>query len=238
MTTAPTVKRILLKLSGEVLRRGDEALAPEVLSEMASSIAELRAIGLEIGVVIGGGNIFRGLSGAEKGVGRAQGDSMGMLATAINALALQNALDAASVPSKLFTAAPMPSVAPLFTHRAAREALAAGAVCLFAGGTGNPFFTTDSAAALRAAEIGADALVKATKVDGVYTADPKKDPTAVKYDRLTYEEALAKRLRIMDASAFAICRDNAIPILVLDFFEKGAMIRAVTTGGAGTWITE
>mgnify|MGYP002625274653 CR=1 FL=1 len=238
MTASPTIKRILLKLSGEVLRRGDEALSGEVLAEMASSIAELRAAGLEIGVVIGGGNIFRGLSGAEKGVGRAQGDSMGMLATTINALALQNALDAAAVPSKLFTATPMPAVAPLFTHRAAREALAGGAVGLFAGGTGNPFFTTDSAAALRAAEIGADALVKATKVDGVYTADPKKDPTAVKCDRLTYEEALSKRLRIMDASAFAICRDNAIPILVLDFFEKGAMMRAVTTGGAGTWITD
>jgi len=232
----PNVKRILLKLSGEVLRRGDEAICPAVLGEMASSIAELRARGLEIGVVIGGGNIFRGLSGAEKGVGRAQGDTMGMLATTINALALQNALDGAGIPAKLFTATPMPAVGPLFTHRDAREALASGAVGLFAGGTGNPFFTTDSAAALRAAEIGADALVKATKVDGVYTADPKKDPTATKYDRLTYEEALARRLRIMDASAFAICRDNAIPILVLDFFEKGAIIRAVTTGGAGTWI--
>lgn len=229
-------KRVLLKLSGEVLgnKASGECLDPERLSFMAERVKAVRALGVETALVVGGGNIFRGLSGLSGGVDRTTGDSMGMLATVINALALSAALANAGVPSVVMTASPMPKFAALCDAAEARRELAAGKVVIFAGGTGNPFFSTDSGAALRAAEIGADALLKATKVDGVYSADPAKDPSAVRYDHIDYATALAKRLKVMDAAAFALCMDNSIPIVVFDFFREDAFERAVTDGSAGT----
>ena len=232
-------RRILLKLSGEVLRdsQSGECLSDSVLAEMAKQIQSVRKMGVQVGVVIGGGNIFRGMKGQDRGFGRAHGDNMGMLATLINSLALQSALEAAGVPAKTLSATAMPSLAELFTFRRAIELLEAGTVVLIGGGTGNPFFTTDSAAALRAAEIGAEVLLKATKVDGIYDADPVKNPKAVKFDRLTYSEALARRLKVMDAAAFSLCTDNQIPILVFDFFKRGELLRVVRGEKAGTLVT-
>ena len=232
-------RRILLKLSGEVLRdtASGECLSDAVLAEMAAQIKALRGLGVQVGVVIGGGNIFRGLKGQDRGFGRAHGDNMGMLATLINSLALQAALEAAGVPAKTLAATSMPALAELYTFRRAIELLEAGTVVLIGGGTGNPFFTTDSAAALRAAEIGAEVLLKATKVDGIYDADPVKNPKAVRFDRLTYSEALARRLKVMDAAAFSLCMDNQIPILVFDFFKRGELLRVVRGEKAGTLVT-
>ena len=232
-------RRILLKLSGEVLRdsASGECLSDAVLAEMAGQIKALRGLGVQVGVVIGGGNIFRGLKGQDRGFGRAHGDNMGMLATLINSLALQAALEAAGVPAKTLAATSMPALAELYTFRRAIELLEGGTVVLIGGGTGNPFFTTDSAAALRAAEIGAEVLLKATKVDGIYDADPVKNPKAVKFDRLTYSEALARRLKVMDAAAFSLCMDNQIPILVFDFFKRGELLRVVRGEKAGTLVT-
>ena len=232
-------RRILLKLSGEVLRDSGsgECLSDSVLAEMAAQIKALRGMGVQVGVVIGGGNIFRGLRGQDRGFGRAHGDNMGMLATLINSLALQAALEAAGVPAKTLAATSMPALAELYTFRRAIELLEAGTVVLIGGGTGNPFFTTDSAAALRAAETGAEVLLKATKVDGIYDADPVKNPKAVKFDRLTYSEALARRLKVMDAAAFSLCMDNQIPILVFDFFKRGELLRVVRGEKAGTLVT-
>lgn len=222
-------KRILLKLSGEVLKGSSSACHDEtVLADVAKRITELVEVGTEVGIVLGGGNIFRGLPAAQKGkTDRVLGDTMGMLATVINALAVQNALEQVGTKAMVMTAQQMPQVATPFNARLAIEKLSSGTVVIFAGGTGNPFFSTDTGAALRAAEIKADALLKATKVDGVYTADPKKDPTATRYTTLSYEEALAKRLNVMDATAFALCRDNNIPILVFDFSSPDAMRRIV-----------
>jgi uridylate kinase len=189
-------------------------------------------------VVLGGGNIFRGLTGAQNGTNRVLGDTMGMLATIINALAVQNALERIGTAATVMTAQQMPQIAPPFNARQAIALLEQGTVVIFAGGTGNPFFSTDSGAALRAAEIEADALLKATKVDGIYTADPKKDPTATRYTTLTYEEALAKRLNVMDAAAFALCRDNNISTIVFDF-ENPAALMSVVQGDTtlGTVVT-
>ena len=224
-------RRILLKLSGEVLgnRETGECLDAAKLAFMAERIKRVRDLGVEIGVVLGGGNIFRGLTGAGKGVDRVTGDSMGMLATIINALGMRNALEAIGVPAAVMTAVEMPRLAEPFVQRKALKYLAEGKVVIFGGGTGNPYFSTDSAAALKACEIGADALLKATKVDGVYSADPKKDPAAVKYDSLKYETALEKRLKVMDSAAFALCMDNSIPIVVFDFFD-GAAFESVIAG--------
>ena len=232
-------RRILLKLSGEVLRdsASGECLSDSILAEMAAQIKAVRKMGVQVGVVIGGGNIFRGLKGQDRGFGRAHGDNMGMLATMINSLALQSALEAAGVPAKALSATAMPALCELYTFRRALELLEAGTVVLIGGGTGNPFFTTDSAAALRAAEIGAQVLLKATKVDGIYDADPVKNPQAVKFDRLTYSEALARRLKVMDAAAFSLCMDNQIPILVFDFFKRGELLRVVRGEKAGTLVT-
>lgn len=229
-------KRVLLKLSGEVLGNPEtgECLDPQRLAAMAERVASVRAMGVQTGLVVGGGNIFRGLSGAEGGTDRVTGDSMGMLATVINALALSSALGRIGVPSAVMTATPMPKFAELFDARRAVELLEAGVTCLFAGGTGNPFFSTDSGAALRAAEIKADALLKATKVDGVYTADPRKDPSAARYAHLDYATAISKRLKVMDAAAFALCMDNSIPIIVFDFFRDGAFERVVSGEDEGT----
>ncbi|HRV30917.1 MAG TPA: UMP kinase [Kiritimatiellia bacterium] len=235
----PRFKRILLKLSGEVLRDPDtgECISDRILAEMAAQIKAVRKLGVQVGVVIGGGNIFRGLKGQDRGFGRAHGDNMGMLATMINSLALQSALEAAKVPAQTLAATPMPALVELFTFRRAIELLDAGKVVLMGGGTGSPFFTTDSAAALRAAEIGADALLKATKVDGIYDADPVLHPKAKKFDTLTYAEALARRLKVMDSTAFSLCMDNQIPIMVFDFFRRGELLRVVRGEKAGTLVS-
>jgi len=232
-------KRILLKLSGEVLRdpTSGDCLSDEILTKMAKQIKAVRKMGVQIGVVIGGGNIFRGLKGQDRGFGRAHGDNMGMLATLINSLALQSALEAVGVPAKTLSATAMSALVERFTFRRAIDLLEDNTVVIIGGGTGSPFFTTDSAAALRAAEIGAEVLLKATKVDGIYDADPVKYPKAKKFDRLTYSDALARRLKVMDAAAFSLCMDNEIPILVFDFFKRGELLRVVRGEKAGTLVT-
>ncbi|MBR0198453.1 MAG: UMP kinase [Kiritimatiellae bacterium] len=229
--------RILLKLSGEVLgnRETGECIDPTKLDFMAERVKKIQALGVQIGIVLGGGNIFRGLTGAGKGVDRVTGDSMGMLATVINALAMRNALEAIGVKARVMTAVEMPRIAEPFIQRKAMKYLERGEIVIFAGGTGNPYFSTDSAAALRASEIGAAALLKATKVDGIYTADPKKDPNATKYSSLRYETALEKRLKVMDSAAFALCMENAIPIVVFDFFDGEALEKVICgEEGVGT----
>jgi uridylate kinase len=232
-------RRVLLKLSGEVLgdRETGECIDPKNLSYMAERIRKVRALGCEVGIVLGGGNIFRGLTGTGKGVDRVTGDSMGMLATVINGLAMMNALEAIGVPARVMTSIEMTKIAEPFIQRKALGYLKKGEVCIFAGGTGNPYFSTDSAAALRASEIGADVLLKATKVDGIYTADPKKDPKAKKFTTLKYEAALEKRLKVMDSAAFALCMDNSIPIMVFDFFDKNALERVVKGEQVGTLVS-
>ena len=232
-------RRILLKLSGEVLgnRETGECIDPKNLAFMAERVKKIHTLGVEVGIVLGGGNIFRGLAGAGKGVNRVTGDSMGMLATIINGLAMMNALESIGVPTRVMTAIDLPSFAEPFIQRKALGYLKKGEVCIFAGGTGNPYFSTDSAAALRACEIGADALLKATKVDGIYTADPKKDPKAKKFTSLKYEAALEKRLKVMDSAAFALCMDNSVPIVVFDFFDKNALEGVVKGGQVGTLVS-
>ncbi|MBR4603544.1 MAG: UMP kinase [Kiritimatiellae bacterium] len=231
-------RRILLKLSGEVLgnKETGECIDPERLAFMASRVKNVYNLGVEVGIVLGGGNIFRGLTGAGKGVNRVTGDSMGMLATIINALAMMNALEAIGVPTRVMTAVAVPGCAEPFIQRKALRHFEKGRVVIFAGGTGNPYFSTDSAAALRASEIGAQVLLKATKVDGVYTADPKKDKTATKYDSLRYETALEKYLKVMDSAAFALCMENEIPIVVFDFFDSDALERVVRGEQVGTLV--
>ena len=239
--TAPLYPRILLKLSGEVLRspNGADCIDSAILADMAAKIKAVRDTGVQVGIVIGGGNIFRGLSGVSSGVPRAHGDNMGMLATMINSLALEAALQTIGVPATAMSSRAMPAICELFTFRRARDLLDAGSVVILGGGSGNPFFTTDSAAALRAAEIGASLLIKATKVDGIYTADPTKDPTATRFDRITYSEALARRLKVMDSTAFSLCMDNHIPIMVLNFFQSDALLRALSGDlSACTLVTE
>ena len=235
-TKSVKYKRILLKLSGEVLgnRETGECIDPANLAFMAERVKKIHDLGVEVGIVLGGGNIFRGLTGAGKGVDRVTGDSMGMLATIINALAMMNALETIGVPTRVMTSIEMPKLAEPFVQRRALRHLEKGRVVIFGGGTGNPYFSTDSAAALKACEIGADALLKATKVDGIYTADPKKDPTATKYTTLKYETALEKRLKVMDSAAFALCMDNSIPIVVFDFFDKTALQDVIRGKSVGT----
>ncbi len=232
-------KRILLKLSGEVLgnRVSGDSIDPGVVAAIAKRIARLAQSGVEVGVVLGGGNIFRGAQGETAGSSRTTGDYMGMLATIINGLALQDAIEAAGIPTRLQTSIDMPQVAEPFIQRRAVRHLEKGRVVIFAGGTGNPYFSTDTAAALRASEIKAEVLLKATKVDGIYTADPKKDPNAKRYDTLTYAEALHLRLKVMDASAFALCMDNHLPIIVFDFFDENALDAAVRGDKIGTLVS-
>lgn len=235
-----TFKRIMLKLSGEAFQNAEtgESLDPTILTSIAAQIKRVRALGTEVAIVIGGGNIFRGSTGQRCGVDRAAGDYMGMLATVINSLALQAALEAQGVYTRVLSAINMPTVAePLIRRRAIRH-LEKGRVVIFAAGTGNPYFTTDSAAALRASEIGADCLLKATKVDGIYTADPLKNPKAKKYKTLTYQEALTRQLKVMDAAAFSLCQENHIPILVFNFFKENEILRAVQGQPVGTLVTE
>lgn len=240
MASDKKFKRILLKLSGEVLQNKEKnvSIDPDILASIAEQFKKLLAEGAEIAVVIGGGNIFRGLSGEKSGVDRTTGDHMGMLATVINSLALQTALEGVGIETRTMTAINIPAVAEPFIRRKAMRHMEKGRVVIFGAGTGNPFFTTDSAAALRATEINADVLMKATKVDGIYTADPVKDPTATKYDEITYTEALSKRLKIMDAAAFSLCMDNQIPIMVFNFFKEDEILRAFKGEKVGTLVHE
>lgn len=232
-------RRILLKLSGEVLKNRDtgDSIDASRLAFMAERVKKIHDCGVEVGIVLGGGNIFRGLSGAKNGVNRVVGDSMGMLATIINGLAMMNALEQIGVPTRVMTSIEMPKLAEPFIQRKAIRHFEKGRVVVFAGGTGNPYFSTDSAAALRASEIGADALLKATKVDGIYTADPMKDPSAKRYGSLNYETALEKHLKVMDSAAFALCMDNNIPIVVFDFFDGDALERVVNGEAVGTLVS-
>ncbi len=229
--------RILLKLSGEALM-GDQkyGIDPHLLSGYASQIHEVAQSGLEIGIVIGGGNIFRGVSGMSKGFDRVKGDYMGMLATVINGLALQSAIESAGTVSRVFTAVRMEPFAEYYSKTTAMEALKKKQVIIFTAGTGNPFFTTDTASALRAVEIEADVLLKGTRVDGVYTADPEKDPGAKKYDEISFDEAIEKQLHIMDLTAFTMCKENKLPLIVFDMNSKGNLKKLISGEKIGTLV--
>jgi uridylate kinase len=210
----------------------------EAIATYAKQIKEVYDMGIELAIVIGGGNIFRGLSGSDQGVDRVTGDHMGMLATVINSLALQNAIEKLGVPTRVQTAIDMPKIAEPFIKRRAIRHLEKGRVVIFGAGTGNPYFTTDTAAALRAIEIDADVVVKATKVDGIYDKDPKKFADAVKYDVVTYDECLAKNLKVMDATAISLCRENNLPILVFNLLEEGNLKKVITGETIGTKVVE
>ena len=233
-------KRILLKLSGEVLgnRTSGECIDLDIVSSIAQRVKSVSELGVQIAIVLGGGNIFRGLKGQSQGIARTSGDYMGMLATIINGLALQNALEQIGVQTRVQTAIEMPKVAEGYVQRRALRHLEKGRIVIFAGGTGNPYFSTDTAAALRASEIGAELLVKATKVDGIYSDNPKTNPKARRYTTLGYQEALERRLQVMDSAAFALCMDNRVPIIVCDFFDKDALTRAVRGEQVGTLVTD
>jgi uridylate kinase len=233
--SSPAYKRILLKLSGEVLMgEGGLAIDPEVTARVAGEIKDAKEAGHELCVVVGGGNIFRGLSAAAKGIERATADYMGMLATVMNALAVQNALEQVGVDTRVQSAIPMQSVCEPFIRRRAMRHLEKGRVVIFAAGVGSPFFTTDSGAALRAAEMNCDALFKGTSVDGVYNADPKKDANAKRYETVSYDTVLADNLKVMDASAIALCRDNNIPIVVFNIREPGNLASVLRGEGVST----
>ncbi len=236
---APRFSKVLLKVSGEVLM-GDTPYGIDMttVDRVAQDIAEMKASGVQVCLVIGGGNIFRGLSGAAKGMDRTSADYMGMLATVMNALAMQNALERHGVETRVQSAIPMASVCEPYIRRRASRHLEKGRIVIFAAGTGNPFFTTDTAAALRAAEMGCDALLKGTSVDGVYTADPKRDPLATRYDTLSYLEVLSRDLRVMDASAISLMRESGIPIVVFSIRRPGALVDVMTGAGVHTVITE
>ena len=234
----PRYNRILLKLSGEAL--GGEAgvsICPEAVQNMAEQVREVRDLGVQVVIVIGGGNIFRGLPGSERGIERATGDYMGMLATIINALALQDALEKLGSPTRVQSAIAMSQVAEPFIRRRAVRHLEKGRVVIFGGGTGNPYFSTDTAAALRANEIGAEVVLKATKVDGIYDADPKKNPKAKRFAEISYLEALQRQLKVMDSTAFSLCMDNKMPIIVFDFFKPHNLRRLVMGEKVGTLVT-
>jgi uridylate kinase len=234
-TEQPKYSRILLKLSGEAL--GGPAgvgICPEAVQGMAQQIREVRELGVQVVVVVGGGNIFRGLSGSERGIERATGDYMGMLATVINALALQDALEKLGVATRVQSAISMAQVAEAFIRRRAVRHLEKGRVVIFGGGTGNPYFSTDTAAALRANEIGAEVVLKATKVDGIYDSDPKKNPGARRYAQITYLDALKQQLKVMDAAAFSLCMENKMPIIVFDLFKPHNLRRVVLGEEVGT----
>ena len=231
--SAPTYKRLLLKLSGEALMgRQAFGIDVQVMDRLAADIMAVIRSGVELGVVVGGGNIYRGVQGAaQHGMDRATSDYMGMLATVMNALALQSALEKQHCEARVLSAIPMPTVCEAFVRSKALHHLKAKRVVIFAAGTGNPFFTTDTTAALRAAEMECDAILKATQVDGVYTADPKKDPTATRYESLTFTEVLVRDLKVMDAAAIALARDNHIPVIVFDVGQPG-ILQAVLSGTA------
>jgi uridylate kinase len=228
-------KRILLKLSGEALM-GDQkyGIDPAVVGMIADQVKTIRELGVEVGLVIGGGNIFRGVVGATKGMDRTTADHMGMLATMINALALQDALEHKGVHTRTLSGLEMPKVAESYIRRRASRHLEKGRVVIFGAGTGNPYFSTDTAAALRGNEMSAEVVMKATNVDGVYSADPKKDPTATRFDHISFQEVLEKGLRVMDASAIALCMENKLPIIVFDMHKPGNLVAAVMGEPVGT----
>ena len=230
-------KRVLLKLSGESLGGPEgKGIDEKSLNTYAREIADAAKAGLQICIVNGGGNIFRGLQGVGKGFDRVNGDKMGMLATVINSLGLAMAIRSQGVKAEVFTATPMEPIARYYVREKAVEFLEQGGVAFIAGGTGNPFFTTDSGAALRALEIGADAVLKGTRVDGVYTADPEKDPTATKYDELTFSKALADHLKVMDATAFALCEQGDMPVIVFDMNQPGNLTKLIKGEKIGTLV--
>jgi uridylate kinase len=237
MTTikTPVYKRILLKLSGEALMGGYEyGIDPEIIGRIASEIEELNRLGVQVAIVIGGGNIFRGAGLAEAGMDRVTGDQMGMLATVINGLAMQDALERRNVFCRVMSAIKINQVCEDYIRRRAVRHLEKGRIVVFAAGTGNPFFTTDSAASLRASEINADLMIKATKVDGVYDSDPMLNPKARRFDRLTYDDVLERKLGVMDATAIVMCRDNDIPLRIINIFEAGELSRVVMGETVGT----
>jgi uridylate kinase len=234
----PKYNRILLKLSGEAIGGdGGSGINPDALRHMAEQVREVRELGVQVVVVIGGGNIFRGLPGSERGIERATGDYMGMLATIINSLALQDALEKLGVATRVQSAITMAQVAEPFIRRRAVRHLEKGRVVIFGGGTGNPFFSTDTAAALRANEIGAEVILKATKVDGIYDSDPKKNPDAKRFSEISYIEALNRQLKVMDSTAFSLCMDNKMPIIVFDLFKPHNLQRVVMGERVGTLVT-
>jgi uridylate kinase len=238
---APRFKRVVLKISGEALRKpnGVEPIDPDILQSVCEQLKEISELGVQVAVVIGGGNIFRGLGRRDEnrpGVERTTGDYMGMLATVINGLALMDGLEKIGVTTRVQTSIPMEQVAEPFILRRAIRHLEKGRVVLFVAGTGNPFFTTDTTAALRASEIGAEVILKATKVDGVYDKDPMTNEDAVRYQKLTYRDAIKQRLSVMDQTAFSMCEDNDVPILVFNLFEPGAIRSAVMGGDIGTLV--
>jgi uridylate kinase len=235
---AAPYRRVLLKISGEALAGGQGyGIEPETISRVAEEIREVVEMGVQLAIVIGGGNIFRGIAASAGGMDRATGDYMGMLATVINALALQDAIEKAGVPVRVLSAIEMRAVAEPYIRRRAMRHLEKGRVVVFAAGTGNPFFTTDTAGALRAVEIGAEALLKASRVDGIYTADPLKDPTAVKLARVGYIEALNRGLEVMDTTAISLCMDNKLPIVVFDLTTRGNIRRIVSGEAVGSIVT-
>ncbi|MGI2032243.1 UMP kinase [Rhizobium panacihumi] len=239
MSSQPIYKRVLLKVSGEALM-GSQGFGIDVTvaDRIAADIADARRMGVDVGIVVGGGNIFRGVAVASKGGDRVTGDHMGMLGTVINALALATSLRKLGVDTVVLSAISMPEICESFSQRQALHHLSQGRVVIFAGGTGNPFFTTDSAGALRAAEIGAEALFKGTQVDGIYTADPKKDPTATRFEQLTHAEVLEKGLAVMDVTAVALAQENTIPIIVFSIHERGGFAEILTGGGLKTVVVD
>jgi uridylate kinase len=240
MSTTPRYKRVVLKVSGEVLRdpNSRDNISPQIVQHIAQQIAEVKQLGIELAVVIGGGNIWRGLAASHRGMNRATADYMGMLATVINGLALMSALEDLGISVRVQTAIEMNNVAEPFILRRATRHLELGHVVIFVAGTGNPFFSTDTTAALRANEIGAEVILKATKVDGIYDSDPMKNPEAKRYDYITYSEALAKRLQVMDSTAFSLCMDNHMPIIVFDMNKPENIRRALMGEQIGTLVSE
>jgi uridylate kinase len=240
MPSEPKYRRIVLKLSGEALREpgSKDNISPQIVNQMALEIKEVQSLGVQVAVVIGGGNIWRGLAASHRGMNRTTADYMGMLATVINGMALMSGLEDIGLTTRVQTAIEMNNVAEPFILRRALHHLEKGHVVIFVAGTGNPFFSTDTTAALRANEIGADAILKATKVDGIYDADPKTNPGAKKYDLITYTEALQRRLQVMDSTAFSLCMDNKMPIVVFNMADSGNIKRAVMGEPVGTLVTE
>lgn len=233
----PAFKRVVVKLSGEALQGGQShGHDPVVMQRIAADLVATANLGVEIAVVVGGGNFFRGIQGADKGIERARADSIGMLATVMNALAMEYAIEAQGHSARALSAIAMPSVCEVYSRQTALHHLDKGRIVMLAGGTGNPFFTTDTGAALRGAELSCDAIMKATQVDGIYTADPKKDPAATRYERLTHDEAIAKSLAVMDTAAFALARENRIPIIVFSIQEPGAIRSALLGEGRSTLV--
>ena len=236
----PKYRRIVLKISGEALKETGSAdsVSPQIVQRVAASIAGVRKLGVEVAVVVGGGNIWRGLAASHRGMNRATADYMGMLATVINGMALMSALEDLGYSTRVQTAIQMNNVAEPFIVRRAIRHLENGHIVIFVAGTGNPFFSTDTTAALRANEIGAEIILKATKVDGIYDCDPKKNPAAIRFDSITYSEALTRRLEVMDSTAFSLCMDNAMPIIVFDMSEPENILRAVCGDTVGTLVID